>query len=130
MNPDPAKLNSELENLKAQVQALHENERRLLDMVKVYAGLLIGLAAILVVFAWFASHKNYEQDKAAIAKSLEKENEQRYATFNRELEKTLTTHLAAREQMMERKLAEQSQQLRASLTNARSEEHTSELQSH
>ena len=107
MNPDPGNLNSELENLKAQVQALHENERRLLDMVKVYAGLLIGLAAILVVFAWFASHKNYEQDKAAIAKSLEKENEQRYAAFNRELEKTLTTHLAAREQMMERKLAEQ-----------------------
>lgn len=112
MSADPGNLNSELENLKAQVQALHENERRLLDMVKVYAGLLIGMAAILVIFAWFASHKNYEQDKAAIQQALEKENEARYAAFNRELEKTLNSHLAAREQAMDRKLTELAQQLR------------------
>ena len=36
MSADPGNLNSEVETLKAQVQALHENERRLLDMVKVY----------------------------------------------------------------------------------------------
>lgn len=116
MNADPGNLNSELETLKAQVQALHENERRLLDMVKVYAGLLIGMAAILVIFAWFASHKNYEQDKAAIQTALEKSNEARQAAFNRELEKTLNSHLNAREQAMDRKVTELAQQLRGQMS--------------
>ncbi|MFA6544236.1 MAG: hypothetical protein WCS99_07410 [Limisphaerales bacterium] len=113
MSADPGNPNHDLEALKAQVQALNENERRLMDMVKVYAGLLIGMAALLVVFSWFASHKSYEQDKLTIQKALETANEQRYAAFNRELDGTLNTRLAAREQAMDRKIAELSQSLRA-----------------
>ena len=117
MSADPH-LNSELETLKAQVQALHENEQRLMEMVKVYAGLLIGMAAILVLFAWFASHKNYERDKLAIQKSLEIANEQRYAAFNRELDSTLQARLTTREQALDRKLAEFTQSLRTQMVSA------------
>lgn len=106
---------AEIDGLKAQVQAMHDNERRLMDTVKVAAGLMLGLAAILVLFAWFASHKSYEQDKVAIQKALETSNEQRYATFNRELENTLNTRLTGREQAMDRKLAELAQSLRAQM---------------
>ena len=118
MSADPGNLNSEVETLKAQVQALHESERRLLDMVKVYAGLLIGMAAILVVFAWFASHKSYEQDKLTIQKALETANEQRYAVFNRELDGTLNARLGAREQALDRKLADLSTSLRSQMASA------------
>lgn len=109
---------SELEALKAQVQAMHDNERRLMDTVKVAAGLMLGLSAILVLFAWFASHKNYEQDKVAIQKALETSNEQRYAAFNRELETTLNSRLTTREQGMDRKLAELAQALRAQMATS------------
>lgn len=118
MSADPGNLNSELETLKAQVQAMHDNERRLMDTVKVAAGLMLGMAAILVLFAWFASHKNYEQDKLAIQKALETANEQRYAAFNRELDNTLNARLAAREQAMDRKLAELAQLLRTQMASA------------
>ncbi len=118
MSADPGNPNSDLELLKAQVLALHENERRLMDMVKVYAGLLIGMAAILVVFSWFASHKSYEQDKLAIQKALETANEQRYAAFNRELDNTLNARLSAREQAMDRKLVELAQSLRTQMASA------------
>jgi len=118
MSADPGNLNSDVETLKAQVLALHENERRLMDMVKVYAGLLIGMAAILVVFSWFASHKSYDQDKLAIQKALETANEQRYAAFNRELDNALNARLTAREQAMDRKLAELAQSLRAQMASA------------
>ena len=118
MSADPGNLNSELETIKAQVQALHENERRLMDMVKVYAGLLIGMAAILVVFAWFASHKNYEQDKLVIQKALEMTNDLRYAAFNRDLDTTLNSRLTAREQAIDRKLAELTQSLRTQMASA------------
>ncbi|MFM8471069.1 MAG: hypothetical protein ACKODH_14080 [Limisphaerales bacterium] len=118
MSADPGNLNSEVESLKAQVQVLHENERRLLDMVKVSAGLLLGMAAILVVFSWFASHKSYEQDKQAIQKALETANEQRYAAFNRELDGTLNARLAAREQALDRKLAELALSIRTQLASA------------
>lgn len=118
MSADPGNLNSELETLKAQVQALHDNERRLMDTVKVAAGLMLGLAAILVLFAWFASHKNYEQDKLAIQKALETANEQRYAAFNRDLDATLNARLTAREQALDRKLAELTQSLRTQLASA------------
>lgn len=117
MSADPGNLNSELETLKAQVLTLHENERRLMDMVKVSAGLLIGMAAILMIFAWFASQKNYEKDKLAIQKSLESANAARFATFNQELDNTLNARLTAREQAMDRKLAELGQSLRAQLTS-------------
>ncbi len=117
MSADPGNMNSELETLKAQVQAMHDNERRLMDTVKVAAGLMLGLAAILVLFGWFASHKNYEQDKAAIQKALETANEQRYAAFNRELDNTLNARLTAREQAMDRKIAELSQSLRTQLSS-------------
>lgn len=118
MSADPGNLNAELETLKAQVQALHENERRLMDMVKVYAGLLIGMAAILVVFSWFASHKSYEQDKQVIQRALEATNDLRYAAFNRELDNTLNARLAAREQAMDRRLAELAQSLRTQMASA------------
>jgi hypothetical protein len=118
MSTDPGNSNSELEALKAQVQALQESERRLMDTVKVAAGLMLGLSAILVVFAWFASHKNYEQDKLAIQKALETTNEQRYAAFNRELDTTLNARLTAREQAMDRKLTELGQSLRAQMNSA------------
>lgn len=117
MSTDPGNMNSELETLKAQVQAMHDNERRLMDIVKVAAGLMLGLAAILVLFGWFASHKNYEQDKLAIQKALETVNEQRYAAFNRELDTTLNARLTAREQAMDRKHAELSQSLRTQLSS-------------
>lgn len=119
MNPtDPNLPHAELEALKAQVQAMHDNERRLMDIVKVAAGLMLGMAAILVLFAWFASHKNYEQDKLAIQKSLETANEQRYAAFNRELDGTLNARLASREQAMDRKIAELAQSLRTQMASA------------
>jgi hypothetical protein len=118
MSADPGNLNSELEALKAQVQAMHDNERRLMDTVKVAAGLMLGMAAILVLFAWFASHKNYEQDKLAIQKALETANEQRYAAFNRELDTTLNARLTAREQAMDRKIAELTQSLRTQMASA------------
>lgn len=118
MSADPGKLDPELESLKAQVQALHDSERRLMDTVKVAAGLMLGLAAILVLFSWFASHKNYESDKQAIQKALETANEQRYAAFNRDLDNTLNARLAAREQAMDRKIAELAQSLRAQLAAA------------
>lgn len=112
---DPNLTHIELEALKAQVQAMHDNERRLMDTVKVAAGLMLGLAAILVLFAWFASHKNYEHDKLAIQKALETSNEQRYAAFNRELDTTLNARLTAREQAMDRKLTELGQSLRTQM---------------
>lgn len=118
MSADPGNLNSELEALKAQVQAMHDNERRLMDTVKVAAGLMLGMAAILVLFAWFASHKNYEQDKQAIQKALETANEQRYAAFNRDLDTTLNARLTAREQALDRKLAELAQALRTQMASA------------
>jgi hypothetical protein len=118
MSADPGNPNSELEALKAQVQALHDSERRLMDTVKVAAGLMLGLAAILVLFSWFASHKNYEHDKQAIQKALETANEQRYAAFNRDLDNTLNARLTAREQALDRKLAELAQSLRAQVAAA------------
>lgn len=118
MIPDPGNVNSELETIKAQVQVLQENERRLMDMVKVYAGLLIGMAAILVVFAWFASHKNYEQDKQVIQKALEMTNDLRYAAFNRDLDATLNSRLTAREQAVDRKLTDLAQSLRTQMASA------------
>ena len=117
MSADPGNMNSELETLKAQVQAIHDNERRLMDTVKVAAGLMLGLAAILVLFAWFASHKNYEHDKIAIQKALETANEKRYAAFNRELDTTLNARLTAREQAMDRKIVELSQSFRTQLSS-------------
>lgn len=112
---DPNHTHAELEALKAQVQSLHDNERRLMDTVKVAAGLMLGLAAILVLFAWFASHKNYERDKIAIQKTLEMGNEKRYAAFNRDLDTTLNTRLTAREQALDRKLTELTQSLRTQM---------------
>ncbi len=117
MSADPGNLNAELETLKAQVLMVHENERRLTDKVKVYAGLLIGIAAILVIFSWSASQKNYEKDKLAIQKTLETGNAQRYAQFNQELDATLNARLAAREQAMDRKLAELAVGLRTQLNS-------------
>lgn len=118
MSADPGNMNSELEALKVQVQALHDGERRLMDTVKVAAGLMLGLAAILVLFSWFASHKNYEHDKQAIQKALETANEQRYAAFNRDLDNTLNARLTAREQAMDRKIAELAQSLRTQVAAA------------
>ncbi len=115
---DPNLMHTELEALKAQVQAMHDNERRLMDTVKVAAGLMLGLAAILVLFAWFSSHKNYEHDKLAIQKALEVTNEQRYAAFNRELDTTLNTRLTSREQAMDRKLTELAQSLRTQMATS------------
>ena len=115
---DPNQTHAELEALKAQVQAMHDNERRLMDTVKVAAGLMLGLAAILVLFAWFTSHKNYEHDKLAIQKALETANEQRYAAFNRELDTTLNARLTAREQALDRKLNELAQSLRTQVATS------------
>ena len=115
MSAEPGNSNSELEALKVQVQALQESERRLMDTVKVAAGLMLGLSAILVVFAWFASHKNYEQDKLAIQKALETTNEVRFAAFNRDLDNVLNARLTAREQALDRKLAETVQALRTQM---------------
>ena len=118
-NPmDPNQTHAEFEALKAQVQAMHDNERRLMDTVKVAAGLMLGLAAILVLFAWFASHKNYEQDKLAIQKALETANEQRYAAFNRELDTTLNARLTAREQALDRKLNDLAQSFRTQVATS------------
>lgn len=118
-NPmDPNQTHAEFEALKAQVQAMHDNERRLMDTVKVAAGLMLGLAAILVLFAWFTSHKNYEHDKFAIQKALETANEQRYAAFNRELDTTLNARLTAREQALDRKLNELAQSLRTQVATS------------
>ncbi|MBI5802523.1 MAG: hypothetical protein HZA92_17585 [Verrucomicrobia bacterium] len=115
---DPTLIPAELEALKAQVQAMHDNERRLMDTVKVVAGLMLGLAAILVLFAWFASHKNYEHDKLAIQKALETTNELRYAAFNRDLDTTLNSRLSAREQSLDRKLAELAQSIRTQMATS------------
>ncbi len=118
---DPTSPNPELENLKAQVQALRDSERRLMDTVKVAAGLMLGLSAVLVVFSWFASHKNYEHDKQAMQRALEATSEQRQAALFRELNTSLTPRFTAQDQAVERKLAELTQSLRsqmAGLTNS------------
>jgi hypothetical protein len=120
MSGDPGNTHPEIEALKVQVQGLQESERRLMDTVKVAAGLMLGLSAVLVVFAWFSSHKNYEQDKLAIQKALESTNETRFAAFNRDLDGTLNARLnavlTAREQAMDRKLAETVQALRVQMS--------------
>lgn len=118
MSAEPGKPNPELEALKAQVQALEGSERRLLDTIKIAVGLMLGLSAILVLFAWFASHKNYEQDKLAIQKALETTNAAHLATFNRDLDNVLNARLTAREQAVDRKIAELTQSLRAQLSAA------------
>lgn len=112
---DPANPNPELENLKAQVQALRDSERRLMDTVKVSAGLMLGLSAVLVVFAWFASHKNYEQDRQTMQKALEAFVEQRQAAAQRELAAGQNARFAGHDQAVDRKLAELSQAIRAQL---------------
>lgn len=112
---DPANPNPELDNLKAQVQALRDSERRLMDTVKVSAGLMLGLSAVLVVFSWFASHKNYEHDKQTMQKALEAFVEQRQAAVQRELVAGQNARFAGQDQAVDRKLAELSQVIRAQL---------------
>ncbi len=118
---DPATPNPELEQLKMQVQSLRESERRIMDTIKGAAGLMLGLSALLVVFAWFASHKNYEHDKQAMQKALESALEQRQAAQRRDLDNLVAARFASHDQTADRKLAELAQALTGqlnSLTNA------------
>lgn len=118
---DPTIPNPELENLKAQVQALRDSERRLMDTIKVAAGLMLGLSAVLVVFSWFASHKNYEHDKQAMQQALELSIEQRQVALQRELGNSQNARFTAQDQAVDRKLAELTLALRnqmAGLTNS------------
>ena len=107
---------AEIDSLKAEVQELREMERRLRDGVKMGIGLLVGVSALLVAFAWYAGHRTYQNDKEAITAQLEKSNQERYALFNSQLEGVLNAKYGDREQAMDINLKNLRQELLAAVS--------------
>ena len=72
--------------LENEVVDLRETVQRIRDGQKMAFGALIGVAGLLIAFAWYGGHKTYQADKVALAEKLSEENNTRYQDFQRQLE--------------------------------------------
>jgi len=102
-----------LDALETEVAELRETVQRIRDGQKMAFGALIGLAGILVAFAWYGGQKTYQQDKQALAEQLSRENDRRYQEFVRKLE----SGEAELDKAIEQKVNARWQQLQARISS-------------
>lgn len=98
--------------LEAKVEALLETERRLRDGQKLAFGALIGVAALLISFAWYSGHKRYEAERQKIIAELDKENDRRFQDFVHKLQQGEQ----AQDNKLDQKIATRWQELQARLS--------------
>jgi len=99
--------------LEAKVEELGETGQRLRDGQKLAFGALIGVAALLIAFAWYGGRKNYEADLARMAADLEKKNAEKIQAVALELRKSE----AQQDQLLDRKIAVKWQELQMRLAS-------------
>lgn len=99
--------------LEAKVEELEESGQRLRDGQKLAFGALIGVAALLIAFAWYGGRKNYEARLARLTADLEQRNEESLAETALELRKTA----AQQDQLLDQKIAVKWQELQLRLAS-------------
>lgn len=116
-NKTPGSQQTEFDALKAEVQELRELDRRVRDAIKMGLGLLVGVCALLVTFAWYAGHRTYQNDRDKFLVELDKGNKSRADLFHRQLEGILDTKYAQRDQAVQQRIAALKQELATMITS-------------
>lgn len=108
---EKAKRSSRIDQLEAEVESLRDSAQRLRDGQKMAFGALVGVAALLIAFAWHAGHKTYESDKLAMLEELNRANDERQKDFRA----TLTADAAKQGQMIDNRIAIKWRQLQSGM---------------
>lgn len=72
--PEPK---TEVDVLKAQLAAMRESDKRVVEVYRIMATVMITITALLVGYGWYNNKFNYERDKAAIQRELEIANQEK-----------------------------------------------------
>lgn len=99
--------------LEARTGALEETGQRLRDGQKLAFGALIGVAALLVAFAWYGGRKNYQSDLARIVADIDKKNEERLQKIALDLKNTEREQ----DELLDRKIAVRWQELQLKMAS-------------
>jgi len=108
------KRSTRIEQLEVEVESMRESAQRLRDGQKMAFGALIGIAALLIAFAWHAGHKTYESDKQAMLAELNRSNDERQKQF----QATLKEDAAKQGKLIDNRIAIKWQQLQSGMAAA------------
>lgn len=113
VNISKKKKSPRVDALEAEVTEMRETVLRIYDAQKMALGALIGVAGLLILFAWYFGHRTYEGDMRSISLELTKANENRYQIFDRKL----ADAGAEQSKIIDQKMNAKWQQLRSQISS-------------
>ncbi len=112
-NSSGKKKSPRVDALEAEVSGLQVTVQRIRDGQKMAFGALIGVAGLMIAFAWYGGRQTYQKDKQALAEKLNLENEQRYQEF----EQRLRDGGVEQDKILDQKISAKWQQLQARISS-------------
>ncbi|MBL6763401.1 MAG: hypothetical protein ISQ14_00485 [Verrucomicrobiae bacterium] len=112
-DPNADQRKARIAELEVRIESIEETRQQLRDGQKLAFGALIGVASLLIVFAWFAGQKRLQAELATISADLDAKNEVRFTELRQRSEQLR----AAQDQQIDRKIAVKWQELQIKMAS-------------
>ena len=85
-DPSVESRKARLAELELRLESVEETGQQLRDGQKLAFGALIGVAALLIAFAWFGGQKRYQAELGKISADLDAKNNERFDALKQRLQ--------------------------------------------